>query len=181
MDSPNGAELKRGHYALVSYISGPLATFLDTLSLDLAPDSNPQAHVTILPPRPYGEDIGKALSHLGAGCHEFRKFEVEIGDVEIFGLSNVVFLGLKNGSEQLHNLYSAFNRGCLSYCEPFPYHPHVTIAQDLDEAEAVVTAAAARERWREYAGKRSFAVEALSLVRNDAPLIWTDVGTLVLP
>src|SRR3954449_9213128 len=40
------------HFALVSYIPGRLAEFLDRLRCELSPGCRLRAHVTILPPRP---------------------------------------------------------------------------------------------------------------------------------
>ena len=180
MDRPNEGGSGAGHYALVSYIPEPLLTFLDTVCRDLAPESNPHAHVTILPPRPCIEGVTEALQLIGSRIGQFAPFEVEIGGIEIFTASNVVYLALKAGSPRLHALYAAFNRDCLEYREIFPYHPHITLAQDLTPEEAVKAAESAQLRWDAWTGPRSFHVHELSLVRNTGPLKWADIAAIAL-
>ncbi len=50
---------------------------------------------------------------------------------KIFEASHVIYLGLDRGTRELRQLYGALNCGCLKYTEPFPYHPHTTIAQNI--------------------------------------------------
>ena len=57
----SGEELTLSQFALVSYIADPLAGFLDDLRVELTPDCNPHAHVTILPPW---------MSHVTAGANK---------------------------------------------------------------------------------------------------------------
>lgn len=175
-----GEEPTLGHFALVSYISDPLATFLDGLSMELAPEGKPHAHVTVLPPRPHRHDLKETISLIIAGMKQFQPFRVEIGEIEIFPFSHVIYLGLRDGSEPLRRLYTALNCDCLQFREAFPYHPHVTVARVLEREESATTAAVARERWLKYKGPRGFDVAALSLVQHVAPSVWVDVATLNL-
>lgn len=175
-----GEEPTLGHFALVSYISDPLATFLDGLSMELAPEGKPHAHVTVLPPRPHRHDLKETISLIIAGMKQFQPFRVEIGEIEIFPFSNVIYLGLRDGSGPLCQLYTALNCDCLQFREAFPYHPHVTVARVLEREESATTAAVARERWLKYKGPRGFDVAALSLVQHVAPSVWVDVATLNL-
>ena len=71
MDSPCRGGRTLGQFALVSYLSDPLASFLDRLRLDLDPKCSPHAHVTILPPRPMTCEIRDALNQL-ADENSFR-------------------------------------------------------------------------------------------------------------
>ncbi|MDP9054330.1 MAG: 2'-5' RNA ligase family protein [Acidobacteriota bacterium] len=169
-----------GHFALVSYIPDPLARFLDDLRLELTPDCNPHAHVTILPPRPVSEDLKETVLQLREGLRNIPAFRTELGDVEVFGKSSVIYLGLRRGQDELRQLYKKLNQGVVEYRESFPYHPHITIGQNIPPEEVERKAAVAREKWAAWTGPRGFDVSVLSFVQQVAPDIWTDVASLPL-
>ncbi|HXE05009.1 MAG TPA: 2'-5' RNA ligase family protein [Bryobacteraceae bacterium] len=174
------AEQTVGHFALVAYIPEPLAGFLDTLRLDLTPGSKPRAHVTILPPRPLHEELKVSIQQMEDQLRDSAAFRLDLGDIEIFDASHVVYLGISRGGEELRHLYEALNCGCMKYAEAFPYHPHITIAQNILPEQAEPMAAVARKRWAEYPGPRSFDVSALTFVQHVALQIWADIKTLPL-
>jgi 2'-5' RNA ligase len=180
MQWPDGEQKTLGYFALVSYIPDPLARFLDDLRLELTPGCNPRAHVTVLPPRPHHSDIQETIKHIIEGSRCFAPFHVELGEVEIFDTSNVIYISIREGLRELHKMYTFLNRGHLEYRENFPYHPHITIAQSLEPAETRRAAEIARKRWAEYKGIRSFEVTRLSFVQHVAPLIWMDVAPVAL-
>ncbi len=153
-------------FALVSYIPDPLGGFLDRLRLELVPDCSPRAHVTILPPRPITDDVTRAASALKRLAGGFREFEVELGDVEMFPVSKVVYLSLRRGDKELHEMYRKLNQGAVEFREPFPYHPHSTLAQNVPAEQAPALFEIARERWAQYTGPRSFRVHCLDFVKN---------------
>jgi hypothetical protein len=99
-----------------------------------------------------------------------------MGEIHVFEASHVVYLEITRGAEELHELYTLLNRGALAYKENFPYHPHLTIAQDIPPDEAPRLAVIAKERWAGYQGPRGFSVTSLSFVQHVAPSIWTDVA-----
>ncbi len=167
-------------FALVAYIPGPLADFLDRLRLDLTPNSNPRAHVTVLPPRPVdkGADLREMIEQLTEESRIAPPVEVTLGDIDVFRASSVIYVGVARGERELHALHENLNSGQLEYDGPYPYHPHVTIAQDLGPERVQELARLARERWAAYDGPRSFFVDCLSFVQNVAPAMWVDVATL---
>jgi 2'-5' RNA ligase len=173
-----------GQYALVNYVPGALGKFLDELRLELTPGCNPRAHVTVLPPRPLcrnPEDAVREISgKIGEAGPETAPFTVELSSVEIFAGSNVVYMELDRGGEELRRLYRSLNSGALGFAESFPYHPHITLAQHLMLEEADMMARHARERWAAWEGARTFVVTEVLLVRNVAPTIWEDVATVQL-
>jgi hypothetical protein len=177
---PEGPGQTLGHFALVSYIPNPLARFLDTLTLELTPGCSPRAHITALPPRPLLHDVKDTAQQIAEYSRGFPPFWAELGKVEIFESSNVVYIGLARGGRELSELYRALNSGPLAYEEYYPYHPHITIAQDLSEEEAPRAAAIAQERWAAFTGPRGFLVSSLSFVQNVAPDIWADVAAIPL-
>jgi 2'-5' RNA ligase len=175
-----GELLTLGQFALVSYIPDPLARFLDDLRIELTPDCKPRAHVTILPPRPLAGELKEAVGQIARDTKGMSPFRVRLGEIEIFDKSQVVYLGIAEGVTELREFYHALNHSALEYKEPFPYHPHITIAQNICADDAAPLAAIARERWADYRGPRDFVVSSLSFVQHVAPSIWTDVAAVSL-
>ncbi len=180
MLSPAGdgqpGEQTLGQFALVSYIPDPLARFLDDLRTELTPGCMPHAHVTILPPRPLHDDLKNAIRQITQESRNVSPFRVELGEIEIFEGSNVVYLEIARGVGELREFYRLLNRGPLAYKENFPYHPHITLAQNVSAEQAPRLAGTARQRWAEYRGPRGFVVSSLSFVQHVAPSIWADVA-----
>src|SRR6185437_13448775 len=129
------ADLTIGQFALVAYISDPLARFLDDLRLELTPGARPHAHVTILPPRPLYEELKDTVQKIAENIKGSAPFRIDLGEIEIFESSRVIYLGLVRGVNELRRLYTALNCGCIQYTENFPYHPHITIAQNILPAD----------------------------------------------
>lgn len=175
-----GGRRTLNQFALVSYLPDPLAGFLDRLRLDLTPDCNPRAHVTILPPRPLTAEIKETVEALADECRLFPPFEVRLGSIEVFPDSNVIYLGLVRGEHELHALHENLNNGQLEYDGPFPYHPHITLAQDITSEQVDPLVKIARDRWWTYNGPRTFWVERLSFVQNVAPGAWVDLAQVSL-
>jgi 2'-5' RNA ligase len=167
-------------FALVSYIADPLARFLDDLRVELIPDCKPHAHVTILPPRPLHDDLAETIRKIADDIRGAAPFRIELGEIQIFEASHVIYLGLARGANELRQLYGALNCGCLKYAENFPYHPHITIAQNILLEESARMALVAKEKWANYRGPRGFTVSVLSFVQHVAPSIWADVAALPL-
>jgi len=180
MSSECGGGRTLGQFALVSYLPDPLASFLDRLRLELDPDCKPHAHVTILPPRPFRSEISEAVARLTEEGKTFPPFEITLGDVEIFPVSNVIYLGLATGQRSIRSLHDLMDVGTLYHRCPFDFHPHITIGQDLPPDKVQEAARIARERWAEWTGPRSFTVDALSFVQNVAPYVWLDVARVPL-
>jgi 2'-5' RNA ligase len=164
-----------GSLALVSYLSDPLRNFIDTLRLELSSGFPVKAHVTILPPRSMHCALDDARRELARALAAVHPIEVEFGSVEIFPSTQVVYLGLRRGFADLLNLHTALNVGGLAFRELFPYHPHVTLAQDLDPACVEATANLARHRWEVSGLGRTFSIRRVTLVQNVAENSWRDL------
>jgi 2'-5' RNA ligase len=184
MEVSNGAGAINS-FALVSYLSGPLADFLDGLRHDFAPDSRAKAHVTVLPPRPLqltprSATIEQAWKEMRDRLQDFQPFRVELGDVQVFPLNRVIYLSVQAGGEQLERMHDNLNAGLLEFQEPFRYHPHVTIVQELAPEDVPPAADFARWRWNEFSHPRNFTVERLTFVQNSLEKSWTDLCELDL-
>ncbi|HKX00607.1 MAG TPA: 2'-5' RNA ligase family protein [Bryobacteraceae bacterium] len=177
--SPNGAE-RINLYALVVYIPDPLAKFLDDLRRELVPGCMPRAHVTILPPRPLAADPDEAVEQARVVVADFAPFDIEIGDVEIFPTSDVIYLGLRKGEPELHAMYRALNGGPLAFHEAFPYHPHVTLAQNLERAQVAPLYEMARRRWAEFKHPRRLNAARAYFVQSKLDCTWVDLADFAL-
>lgn len=185
MEVTNGLGLGINSFALVSYLSGALADFLDEIRHDFAPDSRAKAHVTVLPPRPLRLPpktgvVESAWTELKNNLSDFQPFRVELGDVEVFRLNRVIYLSVQAGAAELQRMHDALNRGLVEFQEPFPYHPHVTIVQELLPGDVPQAAEFSRWRWNEFRAPRNFLVDRLTFVQNTLENSWTDLAALDL-
>jgi 2'-5' RNA ligase len=167
-------------FALVSYIPNPLGRFLDLLRLRLAPECRPHAHVTILPPRPLLSPVECAESELRATTSHFHSFEVQLGNVEIFEKTDVIYIQVLRGEKEIREMHQQLNFGVAHFEEPHLFHPHITLAQNLPQERVQETLKLARQLWSEWNGMVSFPVEELSFVQNTLENIWLDLLHLKL-
>jgi 2'-5' RNA ligase len=106
----------------------------------------------------------------------FAPFEIELGRIEKFDVTDVIYISVEGGTEQLRQMHRGLNRGALALDEPFPYHPHVTLAQECDVGHVDALLALASRRWSEFAGSRRFRVESAVFVRNTRGNEWIDLA-----
>ena len=167
-------------FALVSYIPEPLASFLDRLRQELVPNCFLRAHVTILPPRPISSTPEAAWETIRTLAPRFAPFDVDMTEVEVFPVSDVIYIGVGGGREQMEQMHAGLNLDGLKCTEPYPYHPHVTLAQDLKGDEVDELARVARARWAESKLHRSFHVNEVFFVQNTRRKEWIDLGESAL-
>src|SRR5271167_3975159 len=91
-------------FALVSYIPEPLAGFLDKLRQELVPNCFLRAHATILPPRPICSSPEAAWKTVRTLAPPFPPCEVELTQVEVFPVSDVIYIEIGRGREELRNM-----------------------------------------------------------------------------
>lgn len=162
-------------FALVSYIPGALGEFLDRLREELVAGCKPHAHVTILPPRPIAGDIHTNSRTIEDHLDGFSPFQVDLTAVRIFKKSNVIYAALDRGWTELTAMHAALAVEGLRFDENFPYHPHVTLAQELDPAAVPEVLELAIKRWQESAPARSFLADTLTFVQNRGGNSWIDL------
>lgn len=176
---PDGASPQK-LYALVIYLPHPLGAFLDDLRIELVPGCNPHAHVSVLPPRALPGDPDAAIAEAQRTLAGFTPFEIQLGGIEKFARTDVIYITVEDGAEQLREMHRSLNAGALAFEEPFAYHPHITLAQEIEPDGVQALCEKAALRWREYAGPRSFVAKNAVFVRNTRPNHWIDLasGTL---
>src|SRR6266700_1696670 len=113
-------------YALVIYIPDPLGRMLDDLRRELVPQYNPHAHVSVLPPRSLSVDRHAASDQVRALTEGWPPFDVELTNLQVFPVTDVLYLEVGAGTAELCKMHAALNSGPLQFDEPFVYHPHVT-------------------------------------------------------
>ncbi|MBS1855272.1 MAG: 2'-5' RNA ligase family protein [Acidobacteria bacterium] len=167
-------------FALVIYVPDPLGRFLDDLRLQLVPDCNPHAHVSVLPPRPIAGDWMKARDRVRSLTADWTPFEITLGNVGIFPITNVVYLELNGGAPEMHRLHATMNTGLLEFDEPFTYHPHLTLAQEVQPGEVGEVRRRAQQMWEAFEGPRSFRAERATFVQNTLGNCWIDLAEYLL-
>jgi 2'-5' RNA ligase len=174
--------MQKLRYALVAYVKSPAGEFVENLRRELHPElPHLGAHLTILPPRPLQGTESAALQVLERICADSEPFEVILGEVDTF-LPNTptVFIRVDGAATQMAELHSRVNTEVLTFCEEWPYTPHLTIAKMGAESAAQNAFEVARERWAKFAGSRRILLEKLTFVREDAQHCWVDLAPIPL-
>ena len=171
-------EEQRSIYALVTYIPGPLGKFLDDLRLELMPGCTPHAHVSLLPPRPVDAGWQVASGQARSLLEQSGPFEVEFTRPAVFPVTGVIYLEVGEGEDCLRSLHRSLNAGAVAFGEPFPYHPHATLAQGVTPERVEELHQLAARRWNAFAGPRSFRVDHAVFVQNLNGDTWVDLATL---
>ncbi len=94
-------------------------------------------HITLLPPTTIDEAVrGEVLAHLTEVANETSEFTVLLRGAGTFRpVSPVVFVVVAQGISECEQLERRVRSGPLERPVGFPYHPHVTVAHDVADAE----------------------------------------------
>lgn len=94
-------------------------------------------HITIIPPVEISDDeLPVVEAHLEGTASEVAGFRIHLRGTGTFRpISPVVFVTLVEGISECEVLADAVRRGPLAVDLHFPYHPHVTIAHHLSDAQ----------------------------------------------
>ena len=125
-------------------------------------------HVTLLPPTSLPESaLDEVEEHLRRVAASERPFRMHLrGSASFRPVSPVVFVPLVEGIASCERVERKVRSGPLSREVSFPYHPHVTVAHDLDE-EALDRAFAALEDY-----EARFDVWGFTLFEQDRSGVW---------
>ncbi len=161
-------------FSLVTYLPEPLAGFIDRLRQELVPGCSLRAHVTHLVPRPL-RDPQLASEQIRETLRLFIPFEVALNDVGIFTATSVVHITLASGFAEMLKLHEVLNMGAAHFDEPFPYHPHVTLAQQISPAQVPAVFELSHYRWAEFKHRRAFVVDRATFVQSTRFNTWIDL------
>jgi 2'-5' RNA ligase len=125
-------------------------------------------HVTLLPPTEVADsDLGVIDDHLLEVAARFPSFRIRLRGTATFRpISPVVFVPLAEGISSCEVLQSQVRSGPLQVELRFPYHPHVTVAHDLDKESLD----RAYDALSEY--DCAFDVDAFSRYEHGADGVW---------
>jgi 2'-5' RNA ligase len=160
-------------YALVGYVPDPLGSFLDGLRHTLPGHKVSPAHLTFLPPRPFGIAPEAASAIVRDRVRSFAPFEVELTTVQCFPYTNVLYLALSDGSTEAKKLHDVLASEIgLSYTEECEYRPHITLSAPLDGSEIDEMQRLAASAWSEWAFSRRFLVRSAAFLRRSPAGVW---------
>ncbi len=93
-------------------------------------------HITLVPPTEVDDDLRVVEDHLVETAGTVEPFDVHLRGTGTFRpVSPVVFVSLVEGISQCEQLADAVRRGPLDVDLDYPYHPHVTVAHHLPDAQ----------------------------------------------
>jgi 2'-5' RNA ligase/GNAT superfamily N-acetyltransferase len=127
------------------------------------------AHITLVPPTQVADEthLAAIIDHLRSRAAGLEPFEVVLAGADSFRpVSQVVFVPLVQGAQRVCEIESVVRSGPLDRQLSFAYHPHVTIAHDLDTAWLDQ----AHDAMQSY--RASFDVDQLVLFRQGADGVW---------
>jgi 2'-5' RNA ligase len=164
-------------FALVCYIPEPLGSFLTDLRTELVPHCRLHSHVTLLTPRPLASPTWALIDELRRETAKLNSFEVELHELEIFPVTNVIYLSIGRGRREIVEMHDRLARDMFAHKEPYPFHPHITLAQEIPEDSLNDVFARACARWEAWDKPRSFSVDELVFVRNVNMRGWEDLSS----
>ncbi|WP_277452450.1 2'-5' RNA ligase family protein [Janibacter sp. DB-40] len=93
-------------------------------------------HITLMPPTEIvPQEMDRFVHHLEMVAAQHGPFTIHLRGTGSFRpVSRVVFVQVSEGIPMCERLEQAVRRGPVSRDLEFPYHPHVTIAHDIDES-----------------------------------------------
>lgn len=93
-------------------------------------------HVTLLPPTEFEVDQLEVVEkHLEWAAHQVGPFVMRLSGTGTFRpVSQVVFVQVSTGIAECELLERAVRQDPIQRAVEFPYHPHVTVAHDVDDA-----------------------------------------------
>jgi len=133
-----------------------------------------------LPPRQIACDAAAAAKELQTAIGQTRSFRVQVQEIKVFPVSDVIYISIGAGSQELKDLHSRLNQGPCRCAEIWSFQPHLTLAQDLESDKIAKARELAEQRWREYAGPRDFNLDKLTFVQGNPERGWVDLESIEL-
>ncbi|GAA1748696.1 2'-5' RNA ligase family protein [Nostocoides vanveenii] len=148
-----------------SYLQERREHFGDPLAYAIPP------HITLLPPTEVAEDeLAVVEAHCAAVAAAADAFTVELTGTGTFRpVSPVVFVRVTRGMDECARMEQAIRSGPIERPLDFDYHPHVTIAHHVSEAQLD----AAEAGLATFTG--AFVARAVHLYHHGADEIWRPV------
>jgi 2'-5' RNA ligase len=154
--------------------------YADELQAYRASFGDPQAsaiptHITLVPPTEVKDGIAPVREHLARVARRHPPFGLRLRGTGTFRpVSPVVFVNVTEGISSCELLAKDSRQGPLAQELAFPFHPHVTVAHDVDEAALDV----AYETLADY--EAWFEVDSFHLYVHGADGLWRAEADYVL-
>jgi len=153
-----------GSFALVTYLPDPLGIFLTKLRHLLPGETRPDAHITFLPPRPLTLELETAAGEVRRILSDVQPFEIELGSVQVFPETGMLYLSVEAGRQQLLHLHDSLNCGKLFSPEHFEYIPHLTLGGPIASGETDTIVGRAQWAWENAGIPPRFLVKEMVLL-----------------
>jgi len=153
-----------GSFALVTYLPDPLGVFLTQLRHLLPGGTRPDAHITFLPPRPLALELETAAGEVRRIVSDFQPFEIELGSVQVFPETGILYLSVEAGRQQLLDLHDSLHCGNLFSPEKFEYVPHLTLGGPIASGETEAIVQRAQRAWEDAGISPRFLVKEMVLL-----------------
>lgn len=142
---------------------------------DALADTTP-AHITLLGPTGIAaQELPDLVRHLGEAASSVEPFDVVLRGTGTFRpVSDVVFVQVARGIAECEQLESSIRKGRWGTELAFPYHPHVTVAHDVDDQEMD----RAFDELADFAA--AFQVRSFELYRQSVEGTWDPLRTFYL-
>ncbi|MFC7406466.1 2'-5' RNA ligase family protein [Georgenia alba] len=133
-------------------------------------------HVTLLGPTVVEKhQLDEVTEHLAGVARSAAPFVMGLRGAGTFRpVSPVVFVNVARGAAECARIADAVRRGVLAQELRFPYHPHVTVAHDVDESVLDRAAALVADF------EATYAQGSMRLYEHGDDGVWRTVARLVL-
>jgi 2'-5' RNA ligase len=163
-------------FALIGFVPDALGRYLNSMRRQLVPGCPFKSHVTLLPPRVLGNSPGQLSRILSNRLPAIEPFEISLGRVEVFPSTGVIYLGIENGGDVLRRIHSVLAQDEFAGNETYPFHPHLTLAQDFPIVQLDEMVERARSLWKSWEGERRFMLDHASFVQGVDLCTWETVS-----
>jgi 2'-5' RNA ligase len=102
-------------------------------------------------------------------------FCVELQQVEIFSPTDVIYLSIGSGFQELQRLHRDLNLGLCRSEEAWSYYPHITLARPSEVNGLHAKFDLAARCWSEFKYPRGFMLEEVTFVQNAWGDHWRDL------
>lgn len=156
-----------GVFTLVTYVPEPISRIIEGLRASIPGNGFVQPHITVVPPRPLEAPLSTVADFAVPVLRRFAAFEVSLGDVHCFSESNLLYLDISEGVDEIHDLHNALNRGVLAHPERFEFRPHVTIGGSAEIPDLETLRHTVRDAWLTQSSPCKFEVSEIAALWCD--------------
>jgi len=138
-------------------------------------------HVTVLPPRPLTMTPREVAAEVGRIAERTAPLTLILGKIATFHpVMPVVFARFRRGRTALARLHRKLAQGTLKGPEAFPYFPHVTLGQNLNDGRLGKAQLLSRKTLSGPAAILSWRADSLVIVERQSRHRWVSLPSVPL-